>query len=77
MKPMEFNNDDALSLTLVDRAFSVEVGLRLLGGPRIIKSLDYHEVEKLYCWLEGWMDEQRDKCSNCNHERAGCQVHYG
>ena len=42
-----------------------------------VTCLDFHEVKKLYWWLDGWMDEQREGCSNCGHERAGCQYHDG
>jgi hypothetical protein len=37
----------------------------------------FHLVEKLYKALEDWCFEQRENCSNCGHERAGCQYHDG
>jgi len=40
-------------------------------------TLDFHEVEKLEDWLDDWKYNQRQKCLNCGHERAGCQYHDG
>lgn len=39
--------------------------------------LDFHEVKKLYWWLDSWIDEERARCQNCHHERDGCQYHDG
>jgi len=46
-----------------------------LISPHRVVSLDYHEVKKLYWWLDYWMDDQKTKCSSCQHERSGCQYH--
>ena len=51
--------------------------LSIHAFPHLITTLDFHEVEKLYWWLDSWMDEQRKNCLNCGHERAGCQYHDG
>jgi hypothetical protein len=52
-----------------------EVKVTIYGYPYMPTKLDFHEVKKLYWWLDGWMDKERENCSSCQHERSGCQYH--
>lgn len=53
-----------------------EAVLSIHGYPHMYARLDFHEVKKLYWWLDDWMDEQRKNCmGGCKHERSGCQLH--
>jgi hypothetical protein len=42
-----------------------------------LEYVDFHRVKKLYWMLDDWMDNERERCSSCQHERSGCQYHDG
>ena len=46
-----------------------------LISPHNFVQLDFHDVKKLYWWLDDWIYKERERCQNCNHERDGCQYH--
>ena len=59
-------------MTVSSEHIAVKFSTNYLGA-----QLEFKEVERLYWWLDAWMDEQRENCPNCGHERAGCQMHDG